>query len=355
VSRRLLYVEVPGFYAAVERAANPGLGGRPLIVGGDPRKRGIVQAATPDALEAGVEEGMQVLDALARCPRARALRTDMPRYREAAKRLRACLRRVSERLEPEGLGAAILEVTERLEPSSDLARGVREHLSAQMHLNPCVGVAPVRFVAQVAARESGSEGFRVVEPGEVARFLAPLPAQRLPGVGPNTLGRLNALGLRTAGDVALAGREVLEQQLGNHGLGIWAAAMGQGSDRVRTASHLRTVSQERTLPGGERDRSTLSQVLGTLSDRVAHHLELEGLETRRLILKLRFSDGDQITRTRSRDRALADPAELLVVAEELLERAEVGERALRLLGLSATRLTRRAEGDAQLPLFAPGE
>ncbi len=355
MSRRLLYVEVPGFYAAVERAAHPGLQGRPLIVGGDPRKRGIVQAATPDALEAGVEEGMQVLDALARCPPARALRTDMPRYREAAKRMRNCLRAVSERLEAEGLGAAVLEVTERREKSGDLARGIREHLFADMQLEPRVGVAPVRFVAQVAAREAGSEGIRVVEPGEVMRFLAPLPAQRLPGVGPNTLERLSALGLRTAGDVAAAGRDLLERHFGNHGLGIWAAAMGQGSDRVRTASHPRTVSQEMTLPQGERDRAMQSQVLATLADRVAHHLELEGLVTRRVVLKLRFGDGDQITRTRSRERPLSESGELLAAAEELLERADVGGRALRLLGLSATRLSRSAAVDAQLPLFPPGE
>ena len=227
MSPRLLYAEVPGFYAAVERAANPELAERPLIVGGNPRKKGVVQAATPDALAEGVAEGMSVLDALARCPSARAIRTDMPRYREAAKRLRACLRSVSERLEPEGLGASVLEVTERGEASAELAQGVRDRVEKELRLAVRVGVAPVRFVAQLAALEAGAAGFRVVEANEVVAFLAPLPVQRLPGVGPNTGERLAALGIRTVGEVATAGRDLLESNFGNHGLGIWASALGR--------------------------------------------------------------------------------------------------------------------------------
>ncbi len=354
MSRRLLYAEVPGFYAAVERAANPGLAERPLIVGGDPRKRGIVQSASPDALQRGVEEGMLVLDALSRCPSARAVRTDMARYREASKRLRASLRTLSERLESEGLGAAVAEVTARPEASQDLAQQVRAHLQRELRLESRVGVAPVRFVAQIAAREAGASGVRVVEPAEVVSFLAPLPAQRLPGVGPNTAERLGALGLRTAGDIAGAGRDLLETNFGNHGLGIWAAAMGQGSDRIRTASHPRTVSQETTLPAGERDRAALSEVLSGLAEGLVHHLTLEGLVAKRLVLKVRFEDGEQITRTRSRDTPLAERPDVLRAAEELLDRAPIGDRGLRLLGLSATRLSPREAADAQLPLFPPG-
>ncbi len=355
MSRRLLYAEVPGFYAAVERAVNPGLAERPLIVGGDPRKRGIVQSASPDALERGVEEGMLVLDALARCPNARAVRTDMARYREASKRFRASLRVFAERLESEGLGAAVAEVTERPEDSEPLARQVREHVQRELQLETRVGVAPVRFVAQIAAREAGAAGVRVVDPAEVVAFLAPLPAQRLPGVGPNTAERLAGLGLRTAGDIARAGRDLLEETLGNHGRGIWASAMGQGSDRIRTVSHPRTVSQETTLSRGERDREALSQVLAGLADGLIHHLTLEGLIAKRLVLKVRFEDGDQLTRTRSREVPLADRGELLRAAEELLDRAPIGDRALRLLGLSATQLAPREGPDAQLPLFPPGE
>lgn len=355
MSRRLLYVEVPAFYAAVERAAHPALLDRPLIVGGDPRKRGIVQAATPDARRVGVEDGMLVLDALSMCPGARALRTDMARYRETAKRLRSFLCTYSDRVESEGLGAAILEVSERSEDSELLGGELRRALREGLQLPSQVGIAPVRFVAQIAAREADDSGVRVVRPTEVRSFLEPLPAERLPGVGPNTVERLHEMGLHTVGDIAGSERSELETALGNHGLAIWAAARGQGSDQVRAASHSRTVSQEITLSRGERDRAVLQQTLSLLAERVTHHLELEVLSSKRLVLKLRFEDGEQITRTLSRDRPVFQLEEIRVLAEELLGRAEVGDRALRLVGIAATQLSRRTAGDAQLPLFPRAE
>jgi DNA polymerase-4 len=110
VSATLLYAVVPRFYAEVERVAHPELADRPIVVGGDPRKRGTVHAASEDALARGVEVGMPVLEALERCPRARALPTDMRRYREVSAQLRAGFRRVTERVEPAGLDAAYLDL-----------------------------------------------------------------------------------------------------------------------------------------------------------------------------------------------------------------------------------------------------
>ncbi|HEY5657091.1 MAG TPA: DNA polymerase IV, partial [Myxococcota bacterium] len=87
MTRTVLFAEVPGFYAAVERAEDPSLAERPVIVGGDPRKRGRVQAATADALAVGVQVEMPMLEALQRCPGARAVRTNMRHYREVSRRL----------------------------------------------------------------------------------------------------------------------------------------------------------------------------------------------------------------------------------------------------------------------------
>lgn len=353
MSRRILYVEVPGFYAEVERLADSSLAERPLIVGGNPRKRGLVQSASSEALEAGVALGMQVLEALERCPNARALRTDMPRYREVDKRFRSCLGDISERLEPEGLGAAYLEISHREEGSAEMGEMVRSRVTSQVGCPVIVGVAPVRFVAKIAASES--RGIRVVELAKVGAFLGPLDVARLPGVGPNTANRLGELGIHLVAEVVTAGREFMERELGNHGLAIWTAATGQGSDRVRVAAHPRSISQETTLQNGERDREVLGQVLGRLAERMAHHLELEGLLAGRLALKVRTVDGVTITRTRTPGRLVAEPESLANLALDLLDSAELGDRSVRLVGLSATRLTRGPASDAQLPLFPRGD
>lgn len=350
---RLLYADVPGFYAEVERAAQPALAARPVIVGGDPRKRGLVQAATGDAIAAGVVVEMPVLDALERCPHARALRTDMSRYREADKRLRAVFARFAERVEPAGLGAAWLAPAGEgslAEPAEALRAAVEHELRLPLR----VGAAPVKFLAKLAAEEAGAGGFLAVDATGLAAFLHPLPVSRLPGVGARTAQRLAELGVRTVGELVAAGRERVEGALGAHGLGILAAASGQGDDRVRAAAHPQSLSQETTLAGDALDRALLVAPLRGLAERLERGLALEGLAARRLTLKVRYADGERITRSVSLDRGAAAAPELLEVALGLLGRTQAGARPVRLLGLAASSLQRPRREDRQLELFERG-
>jgi nucleotidyltransferase/DNA polymerase involved in DNA repair len=353
MSRLLLYADVPGFYAEVERAANTMLAERPVIVGGDPRKRGRVQAATADALAAGVALEMPVVDALERCPHARALRTDMARYREADKRLRAVFARFAERVEPLGLGAAWLEPAARGEPLASLAEGLRAAAARELRLPLRVGAGPVKFLARLAAEETGAEGFLAVPPERVAAFLRPLAVERLPEVGAKTAGRLAEIGVRTVGELVAAGRAGVERALGKNGLVILNAAMGQGDDRVR-AAHPQSLSQETTLPEDAVDHVLLAEALRALAERLERALALEGLAAQRLSLKVRYADGARITRTVSLERGLGGAAEILEVALDLLGRTQAGTRPVRLLGLGASSLQRPRRDERQLDLFGEG-
>ena len=349
----LLYAEVPGFYAEVERALRPELVGRPVIVGGDPRKRGLVQAATADAVALGVVAGMPVEEALARCRGARALRTEMARYREMDKRVRACLGRVCEQLEPAGLGAAYLDVRELHATPEALAQQLRDGVGAELKLPLHVGAAPTRALARIACERAGPSGFLGVAVSEVEGFLAPLPVTCLPGVGPNTAARLAELGAPTVGALVALGRSVIEREFGNHGLAILASALGQGDDRVRAARHPQTLSQEATLAAGEIDLLALAEQLRGLAERLERALALEGLVTRRIVLKLRYADGERVTRTQSLERGLAAAGELFALAQELLARTHAGSRPIRLLGLTASGLERPRRDERQLSLFEP--
>lgn len=347
----ILYAEVPGFYAEVERAADPALAERPVVVGGSPRKGGSVQAATADARAAGVEAGIPMVEALQRCPRARARRTDMRAYRDAAARLRACFRAVTERVEPAGLGAAWLELEESGEALEATARALQERVRKQLGLPLRVGAAPIKFLAKIAAEESGSEGFLRVGRESVAAFLGPLPAARLPGVGPNTEARLAALSAHTAAEVAALSREVLEEALGNHGLAVRGHARGEGESHVRPAPRPRTLSQESTLPEAERDRALLRERLQELAQGLEAALAQERMAARRLTLKLRYGDGERVTRSRTLPRAIASAAELLERGEALLDRTQAGSRPVRGLGLAVAGLVRARRDDRQLDLF----
>ena len=352
MSAGILFADVPGFYAEVERALRPELAERPVLVGGDPRKRGLVQAATLDAIAAGVVIGMPVEIALARCPRARALRTDMASYREMDKRFRAQLARSSERVEPIALGAAFVDLRGAAAPVEEVARSLRDTIRRELRLPLRAGAASVKFVARIAAEEAGPDGFRAVESSDLAHFLAPLSVDRLPGVGPNTVAKLAEIEATTIGSLVALPRAVVEAKLGNRGLELLAAALGRGDDRVRAAGHPRTLSQEATLASGEIDRAVLGDQLRLLAERLERALALEGLVARRLVLKLRYDDGESATRSQSFDRGVASAADLLGQAQALLGRTQAGVRPIRLVGLAATSLERpRGPDQRQLDLF----
>ncbi len=346
----LLYARVPGFYAEVERASDPALAQRPVIVGGDPRKRGLVQAATPDACEAGVEEGMAMLEALQRCPEARALPTDMRRYREASSNLRACFRAHVERVERAGLDAAYL-ASEGEEPLTEVADSLCEAVRHHFDWPLRVGIAPVRFLAKLAAEQAGVAAVLHVPPGDVHAFLDPQPVTCLPGVGPKTALRLGELGAHRVGDVVDLGREQLEAAFGNHGLSILAHAQGQDADTVRAAAHPRSLSQECTFPDPEIDLAQIRERLLDLARGIEASLARERMAAKRITLKLRFSDGEQTTRTETLRHAVSDAAELGERGLALLARTQAGTRPVKRLGLAVAALIRSRRDDRQLSLF----
>ena len=142
-----------------------------------------------------------MLEALERCPHARVRKTNMKAYREVAGRLRACFRQETEKVEPAGLDAAYLEPSGGAEAPDELARRLRERVASTLALPLRVGIAPVRFVAKLAAEEAAGEGVLCVRPAELRRFLDPLSVAKLPGVGPRTQEALTALGAACVADL----------------------------------------------------------------------------------------------------------------------------------------------------------
>jgi len=352
VSRSILFAEVPSFYASVESAREPGLAGRPVIVGGDPRKRGLVQSASAKALEAGVELEMPMVEALRLCPRARAVRTNMTLYRETSRRLFACLRRAFPRLEPFGLGAAYFDVSGAGEAPEAIAAGLRKQVAEQLGLPLRVGIASGKFLARLAAEEAGASGLRRIPPGEEQAFLRPLAAIRIEGVGRKTAATLAELGAETIGDVVALGGERLEAAFGMHGQRIFALASAADDAPVRAVRHAQSLSREVTIGGGEaRDRSVLVERLQDLARQLEEELVRQALSAGRVALKVRYADQGTHTRSEALGSPIARAADIQALALRLLDRTQAGSRPVRGFGLQLSRLAPAAEMDRQLELF----
>jgi DNA polymerase IV len=355
MSRCVLFAEVPGFYAAVARADDPALAARPVLVGGDPRKRGRVQSATLDALALGVTLEMSVLEALRHCPSARAVRTDMARYREVSRRLFAVLRAIEPQLESFGLAACYADVSARADDAEAHAHRLLDAVATSLGLPLRVGIGAGKFLARIAAEEVPGEcGVVRVPAGGEGAFLAPLPASRLDGVGRKTASALAEMGGHTIGDVVRLGRERLQTVFGPHGLRIYACATGTDAEPVRGARHPKSLSRESTLPGEPLDVAVFGEQLAGLAQQLEEELSRIGLAASRIAVKIRYADQGTTTRSATLPRPTAAAAELWEAARRLLGRTQAGSRPARGLGIQLSRLAPAGESDRQLDLFPPG-
>ena len=277
----------------------------------------------------------------------------MALYRYASRRLFACLSRGFECLEPFGLAAAYLELGGAGEAPEAIAARLRAQVDDELGLPLRAGIAGGKFVARLAAEESGTAGLRRIAAGAEAAFLRPLPVARLEGVGRKTAATLATLGAHTIGDVVALGRERLEEAFGTHGLRIFAFASAADQAPVRGARHPQSLSREVTVRGEALDREVLEEHLQDLARHLEAELQQQGLCAGRVALKLRYVE--QGTHTPS--QVLAQPAttaaELQATALRLLERTQVGSRPVRVLGIQLSKLSPASETHRQLDLFSP--
>ena len=351
----MLFAEVPSFYAAVARADDPSLASRPVLVGGDPRKRGRVQAATADALALGVTLEMTVLEALRLCPSARAVRTDMARYREVSRRLFAVLRASSPQLEAFGLAACYADVSARADDAEAharqlLERGRRRARAAAAGRDRRRQVSRADRRGGGAAASAASCACRRAARRRSSRRCRP---SRLDGVGRKTAAALAEMGGHTIGDVVRLGRERLQTEFGPHGLRIYACATGSDAEPVRGARHPKSLSRESTLPGEPIDVAVFGEQLAGLAQQLEEELGRMGLAAGRVAVKVRYADQGTTTRSATLPRPTAAAAELWEAARRLLERTQAGARPARGLGIQLSRLAPAGESDRQLDLFPP--
>ncbi len=347
----ILFAEVPNFYAEVERRGDPSLRRRPLLVGGDPRRRGKVQSVSPEGRAAGVETGMSMEDALLRCPGAIRVATDMRRYREASGELATRMRQIFDEVEPAGRGAVYADVHSGPAEPEILAARLIPQVTTQLGLPLRVGIAPSKFLARLAAEEAGPSGVFRLRAADVEAFLEPLPISRLPRVGSKTEARLGNLGALTIGDLRQLGRPVLEETFGNHGLVLLEMARGQDRSPMRLARHPRSLTRTETLSEASAEVESLAECLRRLAESLEANLERQGLVAGRLALRLRWADGSETTRSTTPSNPLSGAEEIYPEARALLARVEVSDR-IRGLGITVAGLKPCREEDLQLDLFS---
>jgi DNA polymerase-4 len=352
-ARTILHVDMDAFYASVEQRDRPALAGKPVVVGAPPGGRGVVSAASYEARRFGVRSAMPIGRAVRLCPHAVYLPADHDKYARVSAQVMGMLADFSALVEPMSIDEAFLDVTASRRLFGDgpaIARGIKDRIRRELRLTASVGVAANKFVAKVASDLDKPDGLVVVPAGRETEFLAPLPVGRLWGVGGTTERALEALGIRTIGQLAGIPGETLRRRLGVAGPALRALALGHDERPVEPWAPPKSKGAEETFDADHRDLGRLEATLRRQAERVARELRDEGYLGRCVTLKIRFSDFTTFTR-RHTTEPTQDGLRIYREVRRLLGRVSL-ERAVRLIGLSVSGLS--ATGAGQLPLLDPG-
>ncbi|RJX68096.1 DNA polymerase IV [Tsuneonella suprasediminis] len=347
--RKIIHVDMDAFFASVEQRDDPSLRGKPVAVGGS-SGRGVVAAASYEARKFGVRSAMPSVTAKRLCPDLIFCKHRFDVYRAVSQQIRAIFRDYTPHVEPLSLDEAYLDVTADLKGIGSgtlIAEDVRRRIRADTGLTASAGVSYNKFLAKIASDQNKPNGICVIRPGEGAAFVAGLPVRRFHGVGPKSAEKMAKLGIATGAD--LAGKDIafLRQHFGSFAEYLFRAARGIDLRPVRANRVRKSVGGERTFADDISSGAALRNTLEDIIDIVWDSIERAEARGRTVTLKMKYTDFQNVTRSRSVTQPVSDKGTFTAIARGLLDDALPLPLPIRLMGLTLSNLER--EGDEQPP------
>jgi DNA polymerase IV len=347
----ILHVDMDAFFVSVEFLERPELRGLPVVVGGRPDQRGVVSAASYEARKFGIHSAMPLRTAARLCPHAIFLDGHHRKYSEWSDRVATILAKFSPIVEMVSIDEAYLDLsgTERLHgPPLAATDKLLRTITSTTGLPCSGGLAATRLVAKVASDQAKPRGLVWVAPGSEARFLAPLPVRKIPGIGEVTERALRALGIETVEQLAAISPEKLDKIFGQWGTALYRKARGGDSYEFVIDAEPKSISHNHTFGEDTDDSAALAATLSHLSQKACKRLREAGLATRTLTLTIRYAGFDTYTRSKTLPEPTTLDADIFSVFQKLFRQHRNLKRKIRLLGVSLSSFT---HGTAQLDLL----
>jgi DNA polymerase-4 len=357
--RFIAHLDMDAFYASVELLRYPELRGKPLVIGGRRRGaaesegiptlreytgRGVITTATYEARTFGLHSGMGLMKAAKLAPDALLLPADFDEYRRYSRMFKDAVRAIAPHVEDRGIDEIYIDLTASVrevsaEPwsrAAEVAACLQSAVREATGLSCSIGVTPNKLLSKIASELDKPGGVTILTEADIALRVWPLPARKLNGIGPKASAKLEALGIRTIGELAAADPDALIARFGkSYGAWMHEAANGRDDREVVTYSEPKSISRETTFEDDlhpVRDRERLSAIFTELCTRVAGDLERKGCVGRTIGLKIRFDNFKTLTRDCTIVEATRDAAAIRRAAGECLKRVDL-DRRIRLLGV----------------------
>ena len=329
------------FYASVEQRDNPKYRGKPLAVGASPRQRGVVAAASYEARKYGIHSAMPSKSAIAKCPNLIFVRPRFEIYRAISTQIHDVFRRYTDIVEPVALDEAYLDITENkqgLPYASTVALHIRDEIFQETNLTASAGVSVNKFLAKIASGMNKPNGMTVILPEDAEAFVEKLPIEKFHGIGKVTAAKMRRLGINNGLDLKERSLDFLVRSFGKAGNYYYNIARARDNRAVEANRVRKSIGAENSFAEDLSDEETiilkLKQIAQTLFERIKRH-KAAG---RTLTLKVKFSDYQQITRSRTFEYCIDSLDTIVTEAVELLKIIELEGKSIRLLGISLSNL-----------------
>ncbi len=342
--RVIMHVDMDAFFAALEERNVPGLKGKPVIVGGDPRYRSVVSTCSYEARKYGVHSGMSMAKAKKLCPQAIIISGSLNAYIYASSYLQTIFDNYSPIVEPFSVDEAFLDITgcHRIFGTvENLVMQMKREIKDRVGLTCSVGIAPTKLLAKMGSGENKPDGLTILDREDFKKLFYDRPVNHLWGVGESTKNSLNKIGIFTIGQLAAKKDKELEAYFGKNGSWLSVVARGMDTGIVHdeyTIPEDKSMSHETTLAHDLTDIEKIYSTVLWLSDRVARRMRRYGYVGRTITIKVRDSKFNTITRDRSLNCPTDQGKTIFETARKLIPKEFGLRKAVRLLGVKVSHL-----------------
>lgn len=334
----VLHIDIDAFFAAVEIKNNPRLRGKPVIIGGRSRERGVVTTASYEAREFGIHSGMPIKKASSLCPQGIFIRGSHELYRQISAEFFSVLKTFS----PDVYGVSIDEAFIDLRGLKFLftsvyamAEEIKKKVEQKIGISVSVGLGYSKLGAKLATEAAKPGGIFFIT--NEKEFIASLQLKKIPGIGKSLLPTLKAMGITRVWE--------LEKQKPD----MWRKFIGYSLETLFSGFKTRRVeersySHETTFSRDTSDRDEILSHLSCLADKLSLHLADNLLYAGRVELKLRFSDFSTYTRGTLLIYPTYSYKNIWQIAvllfEDLIKKKQLG---CRLVGIKVDKITRQRD------------
>ncbi len=348
-SRKIIHVDMDAFFASVEQLDAPSLQGKAVIVGGNPKMRGVVAACSYEARRFGIHSAMPCANAYKICPQAVFIKPRMYRYKEISCHIMNIFKQYTDLVEPLSLDEAFLDVStnKKSQPSATLlADTIRKQIYDETGLTASAGVSFNKFLAKVASDLNKPNGTSVILPEEAYDFLSRLPIGDFFGVGKVTEKKMTSLGIKNGKTLREYSKVDLIHHFGKAGVFFYNIVRALDNRPVSPSRLRKSIGAEITLQKDTGDMLQVNNILERLAVKVEETLQKNQCGGSTLTLKVRYHNFKTITRSKTMYSPVYKREDILLHIRELLRKTEVEKKYVRLLGITISKLT---TGKVKLP------